>query len=357
MASGQARAVVDAGPGGFRDAVAGERHAFLQIPGIGELDLADARGGRREQDRRGTVKAVTMRPFGAPGRGAEIADGRSVGRGFGAGGERGDALTCQGVVVDADLVDVAAAQIAVGALHLVRTDDAAVRSELIEAGVEDGRLVLRCDRLAVDIEADALRLIPGERDGDPSVRRRDGIEPRRHADTRKVGVGDEGVEAVAVPVDPEPGHVPACVIGVADAEDRKLGAAQRCAGAPQKGERAALGVDVRGGVPAQHLVVRRLDIGAVRAAGQNADVIGEIGRRVAARDIGRQALVARDVEKKSGIAGRRRRGRGQDDQTGEYGGLGETFEHRGATPVLTLRPSPPSKKWAPGDPGAQHGGD
>jgi hypothetical protein len=73
------------------------------------------------------------------------------------------------MVVDADVVDVAAADELIGALHLVGRDHPAVRAELVEAGVQGGGLGFRGDRLAVDIEGDALGLVPGEGDQDPLI--------------------------------------------------------------------------------------------------------------------------------------------------------------------------------------------
>jgi hypothetical protein len=84
-------------------------------------------------------------------------------------GQPGHVGVAQGVVVDADVVDIAAADELIGALHLVRRDHPAVRAELVEAGVQRGRLGLRGDRLAVDIERDALGLVPAEGDQDPLV--------------------------------------------------------------------------------------------------------------------------------------------------------------------------------------------
>ncbi len=86
-----------------------------------------------------------------------------------AGGQAGHGGVVQGAVVDADVVDVAAAYELVGALHLVGRNHPAVRAELVQARVKGGGLRLGGHRLAVDVEGDALGLVPGEGDQYPLV--------------------------------------------------------------------------------------------------------------------------------------------------------------------------------------------
>ena len=86
---------------------------------------------------------------------------------------------------------------------------------------------------------------------------------KRDAGAGEVDVGDEGVEAVAVVVDAQPDHVPAGVVGVADAEDGELGLVDGIAGAPVEASGAALGVDVAGRPVGEELVVAALDVGAL----------------------------------------------------------------------------------------------
>ena len=50
----------------------------------------------------------------------------------------------------------------------------------------------------------------------------------------EVDVGDEGVEAVAIPVDAQPDLIPTGVVGITDAEDGKFGFSERLARAPKK---------------------------------------------------------------------------------------------------------------------------
>src|SRR5690606_26331224 len=113
VTAGQPRAVVDARPGGLGDAVGAFPHPLLEVLDVGELDLADRRGCRLQHRRRGAVPAVAMPPAALRGRGSFGAAR------FGMKGEGGHTCGIKHAVVDADLVEVAATQEVVAALHLV----------------------------------------------------------------------------------------------------------------------------------------------------------------------------------------------------------------------------------------------
>lgn len=218
--------------------------------------------------------------------------------------ERAGACAIEHAVVDADLVEIAAAQKVIAALHLVRRHHAAGEAELVQCSVEVERAAVgagrtavhACGFLAVHIQAYAPGFVPGKRNVDPVAGAGNFVELERDAGAREVGVGDEGVEAVAVPVDAQPGHVPTGVVGVADAEDHERRFADRVARTPEETERAALGVEVAGGIPRQHAVVGPFDGVAAFAGGHQRDLVAEIGHAIAAGDIGLQTLVGRDAE-------------------------------------------------------------
>lgn len=226
------------------------------------------------------------------------------GGGFLQARKRSGAASVEHAVVDADLVEVAAAQKVVAALHLVRRHHAAGQAELVECGVVIERTaigarraaVCACGLLAVDIQAHAAGFVPGKRNVGPVAGSRSLVELEGDTGAREIGIGDEGIEAVAVPVDAQPGHVPAGVVGVADAEDHERRFADRVTRTPEEAERAALGVEVAGCIPRQHAVVGPFDGVAAFAGGHQRDLVAEIGHAIAAGDIGLQALVGRDAE-------------------------------------------------------------
>ena len=147
VAAGQTRAVVDARPRRLADAVARLPPPALEVVGVVDLDLAHGDRGTRVVRRRiaGPVPAVAPPPFVAPAGIRQVAGGQRGQAGDRlAPGQRGYAAVVEHAVVDADFVDVAAADEIVVTLDIVRADDARVRSELVERGVVDGdRLVLR----------------------------------------------------------------------------------------------------------------------------------------------------------------------------------------------------------------------
>ncbi len=228
----------------------------------------------------------------------------------GCGGGFLQACECAGAravehaVVNADLVEVAAAQEVVAALHLMRRHHAAGEAELIECGVEVERATVgaglaaihACGFLAIDIQAHAAGFVPGKRNVGPVAGGRVLVELEGDTGAREVGVGDEGIEAVAVPVDAQPGHVPAGVVGVANAEDHERRFADRVTRTPEEAERAALGVEVAGRIPRQHAVVGPFDGVAAFACGHQRDLVAEVGHAIAAGDIGFQTAVGRDAE-------------------------------------------------------------
>ena len=175
-------------------------------------------------------------------------------------GERCYVIVRQHAVVDPQLVDVAAAVVVVGALDSGGRDDAGVGAELVERGVEHSGRGLLAGELAVDVEADSGRFVPGQREVNPLVRLGEVGHRVGDAGSSEVDVGDKGVEAVAVVVDAEPDHVPTGVIAVADAKDGELGLVDGLARAPVERERSALGVDISRRPIGQELVVAALQV-------------------------------------------------------------------------------------------------
>ncbi|ATB56723.1 hypothetical protein CKU38_00155 [Xanthomonas citri pv. fuscans] len=322
VAPGQARAVVDAGPGGFGDAVGGLPHPLLEIARIGEFHLADARD-RCGQCRRcmAVVPAVAMQEGGV----LCVRSDRGCGGGFLQACECGGTAAIEHAVVDADLVEVAAAQEVVAALHLVRRHHPAGQAELVECGIVIERATVcawraavhACGFLAVHVQAHAAGFVPGEGDVGPVIGLWQRVELEGDTGAREVGVGDEGIEAVAVPVDAQPGHIPAGVVGVADAEDHERRFADRVTRPPEEAERAALGVEIAGRIPRQHAVVGPFDGVAAFAGGHQRDLVAEVGHAVAAGDIGSQTAIGRDAEQQLRCigSGRTHRQRNQQQHT------------------------------------------
>ncbi len=257
--------------------------------------------------------------------------GRGGGRGLALVGERSDILGAQHAVVHADLVHIAAAHEMVAALHLMRRDHAAGEAELVEPRIEIGDLLLVRDERAIDEELHALGLVPGEGDVLPGIRCGRLRDRPGDADPRQIGVGDEGVEAVAVPVDPQERHVPAGVIGKAGAEDHERRNAQRFARPPEEAQRAALRAEIARRLPRDIAVIGPARRAADRAVGDDADVAAEIGDGIAARDVGGQAGVGRGAEQQAGVLARILRGGG--------GGEGDREQAR-ATKVKAHRHGP-----------------
>ncbi len=319
VAAGQARAVIDAGPGRLVDPVRRLVHEFLDVTGVAELDLADRRHQVLEFDRHiaRPIPAVAQVPF-SQGLGVrQVACGRGRHRRRLVLREGGNLGIVQHMVVDAQLVVIGTAHEVVAAHHLVRRDGPAGRAELVEAGVEDRDLVLVRHFTAVDIELDATGLVPRHGDMRPLVGLGQCVQLERQPHPRQVVVGDEGVVAVAVIIDAQPHHVPRGVIGVADAEQHEGRAADRRARAPEERHRTALGVNIARRLPGQHMVVRRRKSAARIAIGHDIDLAGEVRHRLAPGIVGGQALVGRQVEKQAilGVGGARS-GRGQGDQAG-----------------------------------------
>ncbi len=226
---------------------------------------------------------------------------RGHGRGRGSiPGQCGHAGRIEQTVVDADLVEIAATQEVVAALHLVGRHHASGQAELIECGVVVGGGLLAGNLFAVHVQAHAVVFVPAEGDVLPLLRRGVLVELERHAGARQVGIGDEGIEAVAVPVDAQPGHVPAAVVGITNPEDHERCFTHRVARTPEEAQRTALGLDVAGGIPRQHAVIGPFDRTATRPVGNPLHLVHEVGDRVARGGIGLQALVGRHVEQQLG---------------------------------------------------------
>ena len=217
-------------------------------------------------------------------------------------GELGNVVVGELAVVDAEFVEVAAAVVVVGAFDAGGRDDAGVRAELVERGVEEAGGGLGGHELAVDVETDAGGFIPGKCEVDPLVGLGKVGSGDRDAGAAEVDVGDEGIETVAVVVDAEPGHIPGGVVAEADAEDGELGGIDGCAGTPEEAEGAALGVDVSGSPVGEQLVIAALQVGAFGAAREDFDVLEEVRVRHAASGVvGFEAVVAGEIEEQAGF--------------------------------------------------------
>ena len=253
-------------------------------------------------------------------------------------GQGGHAGAIEHAVVDADLVEVAAAQEVVAALHLVGRHHPPGQAELVQCGVVVGGGVLASGLPAVDVQAHALGLVPGEGQVGPVLRAGVGVELEGNPRAGQVGIGDEGIETVSVPVDPQPGHVPATVVGVADAEDHERRLAHVVARAPEERQRAALGIEVARCVPGQHAVVGPLDRPALHPVGDDLHLVLEVGHCIAAGLVGDEALVGRDPEQQLRLAirigagghGHPRQCGGNED--GEQDGA-HRFSHRIGIPL------------------------
>ena len=301
VAAGQARAVVDAGPGGLGDAVGPLPHPLLLVLDVGELDLADRRHRRVQERRRRALPAVTVPPRTLRGsRG--LARVRCC-----IACQCGHAGGVEHAVIDADLVEIAAAQEVVAALHLVGRHHPPGQAELVERGVVVAGGIHACHFAAVEEQAHALVLVPGEGDVLPLVGRRVAVQAEGDTGPRQVGIGDEGIETVAVPVDAQPGHVPAAVVGVADAEDHERRLAHGVARAPEERQGAAFGADVARCVPRQHAVVFPADRAAMGTVVDQAHLVLEVGNGIALRLVGDEALVGRYAEQQVRRGRKRRR--------------------------------------------------
>ena len=185
----------------------------------------------------------------------------------------------------------------------MRRDDAPGHAELVEPRIEVGALVEPGDLPAVDEQAHAARLVPGEGDMLPLRRGRRRRHPPRHAQARQVGVGDEGIEAVAVPVDAQERHVPAGVVGEAGAEDHERRVGDGRAGAPEEGERAALGDHVARRLPRDIALVGPARRAADRAVWRDRHRAAEVGDGIACGLVRGQVPVGGDAEQQAVLCG------------------------------------------------------
>ncbi len=173
VAAGQARAVVDAGPRRLADAVGRLPPPALDVVGVVDLHLANRHGrpgwqrGRRVV---GAIEPVAQIPLVARLGIRERSGWQVLEHWRVTHGEGGDVFVGQHPVVNAELVDVAAADVVVVALDIVRADDARVRAELVQRGVEHGdRFVFR-RQLPVHIETDSGPLVPADGEVRPGLR-------------------------------------------------------------------------------------------------------------------------------------------------------------------------------------------
>src|SRR5689334_25230965 len=114
---------------------------------------------------------------------------------------------------------------------------------------------------------------------------------------------------MSIPVDAQPCHVPTGVIAVAYAEYGEWIAADRITSAPEECERAALGEDVTGRLPAQDLIAGSVQAGTDTAVGYHLHFVREIGLRFTLRKIRSKPMVSGVPEQQArlGFAGIRNR--------------------------------------------------
>ena len=208
-----------------------------------------------------------------------------------------------------------------GALYYILGSTLAISAffllvELVERGVEHSHAVLAAGELAVDVEPDALRLVPRQREVHPLVGFRERRHHHRHARAGEADVGDERVEAaLAVVVDAQPHHVPAGVVAVTDAEDGEGGGPHRLARSPEEGQRPALRVDVARRPVGEQLRVAAREPGALGPVGDHRHLVLVVGPRGAAgRVVGDEPLVAGQVEQQPGFGGALRVGGAREQQ-------------------------------------------
>ena len=199
----QARAVVDARPRRFADAVVRPPPPAPYVECIVDLHLAHGgvRRGQRSGNIAGAVPAVMEPPFLLRLRVCQAAmNSRNIPRRF-ARGERSHILVRERAVVDSQLVEVAASVITIAALHARGTDDAGVRPELIQPGIEHSRGSFFGHHFAVHVKTDAGGLVPGECEMHPLIRLGKAGHGVRNARPTQVHIGNEGIEAVTVVID------------------------------------------------------------------------------------------------------------------------------------------------------------
>ena len=253
-------------------------------------------------------------------------------------------------VIDADVVDVGPAHEVIPALDLMRGQDAARQPELVEPRIEIGDLVLARHLDPVDEQPHAQRLVPGEGDVAPLIGGRQRVDPPRHPDARQIGIGDEGIEAMAVPVDAQERHVPAAVIGEPGAEDHERRFPHRGAGPPEERQCPARRQHVARRLPGDIAAVAPARRTADRPIGNDGDVAAEIGDRGAARDLRRRIGVETGVEQQMVVAllrpgrGGGRQG-GDDRQRGNQAAHGRSFDDDGAGAQTVTRSSRGLSRW------------
>ena len=126
------------------------------------------------------------------------------------------------------------------------------------------------------------------------------------AGAREARVGDERVEpGLAVVVDAQPGHVPAGVIGVPDAEDRETRWDRPARATARRTTACRAGVDVARRPVREQLGVAALQPGSLGAVRDDRDLAGEVRLgRAAGRIVGGQSAAGRQVEQQAVRAGR-----------------------------------------------------
>ena len=220
--------------------------------------------------------------------------------------EAGDVVVGEHAVVDAQLVDIAAAIVAVGAFDAGGADDARVRAELVERGIEEAGGFLGGHQFAVDVKANAAGLVPCEREMNPLV----GLGNVRAAVTEtRVRPRLTSVTKASKPWPFQSMRSQTMSqLEWSAKPTRKTGNSVSSTGiarAPEERERAALRVDVARRPVGEQLIVAALDVGAADAVGKNLDVVHVVGDGIAAGSVvGVEAVVAGEIKEQAGLGWR-----------------------------------------------------
>src|SRR5690606_36873985 len=109
-------------------------------------------------------------------------------------------------------------------------------------------------------------------------------------------------ETFTVPINTQPGHIPAAEIGITNAEDNKGGLRDGIARTPEERQGAMLRVDISRRIPAEHAVISpfngpaRFSVGAGDAGLGAFDLISKIRLCFTGGDVGGEIFFGTDVE-------------------------------------------------------------
>src|SRR5574344_2225980 len=96
-------------------------------------------------------------------------------------------------------------------------------AKLVKTGIQNDRSIFLGNFDTIDIESYTIVFIPRESKMRPLFRFWQRRNCSADPDPCKVDICNEGIEAVAVKIDSEPAHVPACMVGISNPENREFG--------------------------------------------------------------------------------------------------------------------------------------